>query len=114
MRTARNILGVSAAVFLAAFSYAYGASTTKKDNLRAPLPPGFQVVVTELEGPVFADAQGHTFYKWPRTALRNGDAGETEEKPACGTQAYRKNSGLMSPYPGGLELPEVDTRPACA
>ena len=113
MRTVRNIFGVSAAAFIAACSYAHAASATKEDYLRAPMPPGVQVILTELEGPVFADAQGHTFYKWPRTALRNGDAGETEEKPACGMQASRKNSGLMSPYPGGLELPEVDTRPAC-
>ena len=113
MRYVRNILSVSAVAFLATLSNAFAASATKEDYIRADMPPGFQVVVTELEGPVYADAQGHTFYKWPRTALRNGDAGETEEKPACGSQPLRKNSGLMSPYPGGLELPEVATRPAC-
>ena len=29
------------------------------------MPPGFQVVSTELEGPVFANEAGMTLYKWP-------------------------------------------------
>ena len=31
----------------------------------------------------------------------------------CDDHVYRENSGLMSPYPPGLELPEADTRPSC-
>ena len=37
---------------------------------------------------------------------RNGDAGEQKGKPTCGDVPYKVNAGLMSPYPGGLELPE--------
>lgn len=92
---------------------AEAAQTTKEDYVRAPLPPGFQVVVTELEGPVFADPQGHTLYKWPKQQLRNGDAGEVENKPTCGEQPVRENSGFLSPYPPGLEMPDVEHRPAC-
>lgn len=87
--------------------------TAKEDYIRAPMPPGFQVIVTELEGPVFANAQGRTFYKWPKMQLRNGDAGEVEGKPTCSDQPYRENSGFLSPYPKGLELPDADKRPAC-
>lgn len=84
-----------------------------EDYVREPMPPGFQVVVADFEGPVFADASGKTLYFWPVTPLRNGDAGEQKGKPTCGDVPYRVNAGLMSPYPGGLELPEVDTRPSC-
>lgn len=94
--------------------HAHAASVGKEDYIRNPLPPGFQVIGTELEGPVFADAQGHTLYKWPKKALRNGDAGELQEKPTCDHNVHRENAGLMSPYPGGLEMPEVETRPSCA
>ena len=115
MRILRNT--VSAAVlFGSAFSLsAYAADKmAKEDYIREAMPPGFQVVVTELEGPVFADAQGHTLYKWPKRDLRNGVAGEFQGKPTCDDKPYRENAGLMSPYPGGFELPEVDTRPGCA
>ncbi|HEY6644383.1 hypothetical protein [Povalibacter sp.] len=78
-----------------------------------PMPPGFQVVVSELEGPVFADASGRTLYQWPVKTLRNGAVGERKRQPTCDHTKYRVNSGLMSPYPPGLELPEVDTRPSC-
>jgi predicted lipoprotein with Yx(FWY)xxD motif len=78
-----------------------------------PMPPGFQVVNADLEGAVFADASGHTLYDWPIESLRNGDAGEQKGKPTCDSHKYIDNAGLMSPYPGGLELPEAATRPAC-
>ena len=82
--------------------------------VHAPMPPGFQVIVTELEGPVFADAQGHTLYSWPKLGLRSGNAGEIPFKPTCDDQVYRETSGFVTPYPAGLELPEVDHRPSCA
>ncbi|MEQ8207781.1 MAG: hypothetical protein RIA65_16520 [Woeseia sp.] len=47
-----------------------------EDHFAEPLPPGFQVVSTELDGPVFADAEGRTFYKWPQRDLRNGGTGD--------------------------------------
>lgn len=84
-----------------------------EDYIHAPMPPGFQVIATEIEGPVFADAAGRTLYKWPAQALRNGNAGEIPDTPTCDGRVYRENSGLMSPYPPGLELPEVETRPSC-
>jgi predicted lipoprotein with Yx(FWY)xxD motif len=77
------------------------------------MPPGFQVVVAELEGAVFADAGGKTLYAWPLMPLRNSNAGELEGKPTCGDTVYKVNTGWMSPYPGGLELPEVESRPSC-
>lgn len=93
---------------------AYAADRmAKEDYIREPMPPGFQVVATELEGPVFSDARGHTLYKWPKRDLRNGVAGEAQGKPTCDDKPYRENAGLMSPYPGGLVLPEVETRPSC-
>ena len=115
MRILRNTVG-AAVLFGSVLSLsAYAADKmTKEDYIREPLPPGFQVVVTELEGPVFADAQGHTLYKWPKKDLRAGVAGEVQGKPTCDDKPYRENAGLMSPYPGGFELPEADTRPGCA
>jgi predicted lipoprotein with Yx(FWY)xxD motif len=89
------------------------ATDANEDYIHAPMPPGIKVIGTELEGPVFADAQGHTLYKWPKKSLRNGDAGEIQGKPACDDHVYTENTGLMSPYPGGLELPEAATRPSC-
>lgn len=80
---------------------------------QVPMPPGFQIVVTEQEGPVFADSRGHTLYTWPVRQLRNGPVGERKGQPTCDKTVYRVNSGLMSPYPGGFELPEVETRPSC-
>jgi predicted lipoprotein with Yx(FWY)xxD motif len=104
---------------MAAFLFAVGAdahgsgTATQEDYIHTPLPPGFQVIVTELDGPVFADSKGHTLYKWPRKALRNGNAGELPNKPTCDRHVYRESAGLMTPYPAGLEMPEVDTRPSC-
>lgn len=78
-----------------------------------PMPPGFQVMVTQQEGPVFADSRGHTLYQWPVRQLRNGPVGERKGQPSCDATKYTVNSGLMSPYPPGFELPEVATRPSC-
>ena len=77
------------------------------------MPPGFRVESTELEGPVFADANGRTLYKWPSHKLRNGYSGETQGNPACYDEVLTVTAGLMSPYPPGILLPELDTRPSC-
>ncbi len=45
--------------------------------------------------------------------MRNGPAGEQKNAPSCSSTRLTVTSGLMSPYPPGLELPEVDKRPAC-
>ena len=63
--------------------------------------------------PVFADSKGKTLYKWPIKSIRNGDVGEQKNKPTCDDTVYKVNAGLMSPYPGGFTLPEVETRPSC-
>jgi predicted lipoprotein with Yx(FWY)xxD motif len=89
------------------------SAEVKEQYEPVPMPPGFQIVVTEQEGPVFADARGHTLYTWPVRQLRNGPVGERKGQPSCDKTVYTVNSGLMSPYPGGFELPEVATRPSC-
>lgn len=78
-----------------------------------PMPPGFSVQHTDVDGPVFVDSRGMTLYTWPLDRLRNGDAGEQKGKPSCDDTKYTENSGLMSPYPPGLILPDLDTRPTC-
>ncbi|HEY4370192.1 MAG TPA: hypothetical protein VGN07_23375 [Steroidobacteraceae bacterium] len=78
-----------------------------------PMPPGFQVEVSPLEGPVFADAKGHTLYSWPLKRLRNGYSGESKGKPGCYDEVRTETAGLMSPYPPGVLLPELDKRPSC-
>ena len=80
---------------------------------REPMPPGFQVLATELEGPVFADSRGHTLYKWPQHKLRNGYSGEAAGTPACYGEVLRVTAGLMSPYPAGIRLPDLASRPGC-
>lgn len=81
--------------------------------VEVPLPPGFHVESTELDGPVFADAEGRTLYTWPSHRLRNGYSGENPGKPACYDEVLTVTAGLMSPYPPGILLPELDSRPSC-
>ena len=88
-------------------------SAVKEQFEAVPIPPGFQIIVTEQEGPVFADARGRTLYTWPVHQLRNGPVGERKGQPSCDKTVQTVNAGLMSPYPGGFELPEVKTRPSC-
>ena len=78
------------------------------------VPPGFHVVPTELDGPVFADPKGKTLYTWPSDALRNGVTGDGKNVSECTFEKTTKTAGLMSPYPPGLELPELDKRKSCA
>ena len=86
-----------------------------EDYAQSPLPSGFSVQHTDADGPVFVDGDGMTLYRWPLNSLRNGDAGEQKNgKPVCGDSKQTVTTGLMSPYPGGLLLPDLDTRPTCA
>ena len=78
-----------------------------------PMPPGFQVLPTELDGPVFADARGRTLYEWPLHKQRNGYSGESPGTPACYDEVLTVTAGLMSPYPAGILLPDLDSRPSC-
>ena len=78
-----------------------------------PIPPEVRVEGTELDGPVFADAKGKTLYQWPLQLLRNGPAGDPVGISTCKDTRTEFSAGLMSPYPGGLRLPELDQRPSC-
>ena len=78
-----------------------------------PVPPQIHVESTELEGPVFADASGRTLYIWPLHKQRNGYSGETPGNPGCFDEILTVTAGLMSPYPPGIQLPDLDTRPSC-
>ena len=85
-----------------------------EEHFEEPMPPGFQVVQTELDGPVFADAEGRTFYTWPQKDLRNGGTGDRQGGVSnCTDTVQRTSAGLMSPYPPGLVLPDLDSRPSC-
>ncbi|MDP5052732.1 MAG: hypothetical protein NWP69_02975 [Congregibacter sp.] len=78
-----------------------------------PMPPGFQVIATPLEGPVYADDQGRTLYKWPLKALRNGSTGDRKDGPSnCSDEVVEYSAGLMSPYPPNLLLP-MEQRVSC-
>jgi len=77
------------------------------------MPPGFRVEVNEFEGPVFANADGRTLYTWPLNKQRNGYSGEPPGTPACYDEVLTVTAGLMSPYPPGIRLPELDSRPSC-
>lgn len=90
-------------------------SAAQEAWIREPMPPGFQVVPTALEGPVYADERGRTLYSWPLGALRNGSTGDRKDSPSnCSDEVLRVSAGLMSPYPAGLLLPDADERPSCA
>src|SRR5437868_6951245 len=89
-------------------------SSDRERYVEEPMPPGFQVIVAEFEGPVFADAQGRTLYTWPLRSLRNGATGDRKGSPsACTNEVLRVSAGLMSPYPAGLVLPDLDQRRSC-
>lgn len=85
----------------------------REEALKVPMPPVFHVEYTELDGPVFADANGKTLYFWPNTTMRNGVTGDPKNQSACTDKVLTHTAGLMSPYPPGLELPELKTRKSC-
>jgi predicted lipoprotein with Yx(FWY)xxD motif len=91
----------------------FAAGHMTEEYIHAPMPPGFRVVNSELEGPVFADASGKTLYMWPREELRNGSAGDNKGESECTSAKLTVNDGFMSPYPAGLLLPDLDQRPSC-
>ena len=81
--------------------------------VQVPMPPHFKVESTELDGPVFADPQGHTLYKWPFKLLRVGNVGDPKGQVTCGAEKTAVNDGYMSPYPGGFTLPDLAARMSC-
>ena len=90
------------------------AKQLREPYLSVPMPPGFRVEVSELEGAMFADARGRTLYSWPQHELRNGNAGDPKDRSNCTYTKETATDGLMSPYPAGLILPDLATRPSCA
>lgn len=86
----------------------------REDYRRVPMPPGFRVEHSELDGPVFADSRGMTLYYWPQTTMRNGITGDPKNQSMCSDVPTTETAGLMSPYPAGLILPELDKRKSCA
>lgn len=92
----------------AAFAEAYRPPVAElEDYQRVPMPPGFGVQRTDIDGPVFTDARGLTIYTWP-----GGDIGDTPGKSTCDDSRYRENANVGG-KPWGLILPDVDTRPSC-
>ncbi len=89
------------------------AGSGKEAWIPEPMPRGFGIERTVIDGPVFADAKGHTLYRWPFKVMRNGITGDSRGESNCGSEPARLSGGLMSPYPPGLLMPEPDTRPAC-
>lgn len=103
------VLGVGVA------AAAVPAAATTLDYLAEPLPAGVQVVPTERDGFVFADAAGHTLYTWPRGGPRGGIAlaGEFPGRPACNDVRITVTRGFRIPYPAGLRVPNAAQRPTC-
>jgi predicted lipoprotein with Yx(FWY)xxD motif len=106
-------LAVGCALLFGAVNAARAAGGPTEAYVHAPMPPQFKVVATELDGPVFADASGHTLYKWPFKQMRVGDTGDPLGESACTNIKTTVNSGFMSPYPPGLTLPDLDARLSC-
>jgi predicted lipoprotein with Yx(FWY)xxD motif len=107
-------IAVGCALLFLAPTASNAASTRQAEPyVHVPMPPHFQVIPTELEGPVFANAAGHTLYEWPFKQLRVGDTGDPLGESDCTDVKTTVNSGFMSPYPPGLLLPDLDTRLSC-
>lgn len=126
-RTLRQVLAASLLTLVgtaaAAASSVAGApfwqaadAADREDYIAEPVPAGVQVLPSELFGPVFATEDGRTLYIWPLRTLRNGDAGDRRNSgvSACDDTVHRETAGLMSPYPPGYLLPELDKRKSCS
>ncbi len=114
MRNIRTVAGAALAFFAWSASAADKRALTEA-YLEEPLPPGFKVMIAPLEGPIYTTHEGRTLYKWPRAELRNGGTADVSgSASSCDDVKTTENAGLMSPYPAGLELPDLDARPSCA
>lgn len=103
-------VGLSAGVLRAAQS----GKLATQEYVDEQMPTGFQIVNSELEGPVFANAAGLTLYIWPRSGMRVGTAGDQPGEPShCTDIPSITTAGFTSPFPGDLQLPEADHRPTC-
>lgn len=103
---------IAAAIVWCFGSIAFAATEAYVEE---PTPPGFKVMISPLDGPIYTTSEGKTLYTWPRAELRNGGTADMKgSASACDDVKTTENAGLMSPYPAGLELPDLDTRPTCA
>jgi predicted lipoprotein with Yx(FWY)xxD motif len=110
----RGRAGIASLALTATLAPAAGARTAPAEPyIPESLPPGFRVELSELDGPVFADAKGRTLYRWPFRNMRNGVTGDGKGESNCADAPSTESAGLMSPYPGGLLLPEREKRPSC-
>jgi predicted lipoprotein with Yx(FWY)xxD motif len=107
------VFGLTGHAFGKSQSFAATDPNATESYSHVPMPPGFKVVVTPLEGPVFADSHGKTLYDWPIASMRQGYAGDPKDKSVCEDKVTTKTGGYMSPYPEGLDLPELDKRKSC-
>lgn len=115
-KTKPPLLGLTLllAAAVGSLSFAEDNSIILKENFRdIPTPPEFHVEATLLDGPVFANDNGKTLYKWSQHKLRNGYSGEAAGTPQCYDNVLTVTAGLMSPYPAGIKLPELDSRVSC-
>lgn len=78
------------------------------------MPSGVRVVNSELDGAVFADARGKTLYQWPLRQMRSGVTGDHLGTSECNRAKTEVSAGFMSPYPGGLRLPDLEQHLSCA
>jgi predicted lipoprotein with Yx(FWY)xxD motif len=105
---------VAGVLALIASAGAMAAARVTESYQQLPLPPGFKVMVNELEGPVYTDTTGKTLYTWPFRAQRVGATGDQVGKSSCTFEKRTESDGLFEPYPGGFVLPDVDKRHSCA
>lgn len=94
-------------------AFAAATATAGEPFIPEPLPPGFRIEASALDGAVFADREGRTLYRWPFRTMRNGVTGDGKGESNCADVPSTESAGLMSPYPGGLLLPDRGTRPSC-
>ncbi len=105
---------MSAPAALAASAVTAQGGVKTETYVTEAMPSGFSVQASELDGPVFADEAGKTLYMWPYRGMRVGTTGDADNVSACTDEVVTKTAGMMSPYPPGMDLPELDTRPTCA
>ena len=110
--TAVACLGLVGAIYSQAGAKDALSKGLIEDYQAEPMPPGFQVVNTETQGPVFGDPQGKSMYIWRSVPLRQGKVGEDPNKPSCNNERITMSDGQYSIY-GPALLPEVDKRPTC-
>ncbi len=109
---------VAAAAVVMLTAVGASAQSQKKFPIEAyieePLPSVVQILGTEVDGPVFATAQGRTLYVWPENDQNDqGVRGEREGKPTCTDTVTKVTAGFHEPYPPNLIEVDVATRPAC-